>query len=112
MRLFNKKKSFKKILKPKGMKRKHFRRQYINYLRDSVMLRDKEYYLRKSINFDIKHNGRVNAQTLKKVVVEAIKEWNSAEIHNDLMKKFLKEKLLQSEEVNEDKKNMEEKKDE
>lgn len=92
-------------LKEKGMKKKDFRRNLIRQNQESIHMRTKEYYQRDRL-------AVINKYKLKEAVKQAIDEFLIEESMRQKMEKYLEETLQKSKEMNEDKKNKEEKKDE
>lgn len=75
------------------MNKRDFRKELIKIGRDNILLRGKEYYLAQSRHNTIKHTARVNSQTLKAQIMEAMREHDSLKNWNELMGKYLEEAL-------------------
>lgn len=92
------------------MNRRKFRQEWIETQLRNVEIREREYYLRDRMYRISQHTARINAQTLKKVVMEAMTEHHTEKFLADMMETFLKETLQKSEEIEGNtKNNMEEK---
>ena len=92
------------------MNRRTFREEWIKVNKGNLNLREREYYLRDRMHRISMHTAKINAQTLKKVVMDAMTEHHTEKFLADMMETFLKETLQKSEEIEDStKNNMEEK---
>lgn len=104
-----------KVKIKKGIGKREFQKQWVLINRDLIAIKHKEYYQRESMNRHLKTTSRANANDLKKAVMEAMSEHHAEKFYTKLMSNFLKETLSTDANIkdqNEDKKNMEDNKDE